>query len=142
MYFLLLMLFAQNSKAIEVHYTDQAPRIDGIIEEVWHVADSVSDFIQFYPYEKGIPTDSTIVYVLQDASNLYIAYRCNTHTEKATIYPGGYEDYVQVNIDPLGNKTTAYFFKVTISGIIDDGMMLNGGRNSDDSWEGVWYRGL
>jgi hypothetical protein len=141
MYFLLLMLFAQNSKAIEVHYTDQAPRIDGIIEEVWHVADSVSDFIQFYPYEKGIPTDSTIVYVLQDASNLYIAYRCNTHTEKATIYPGGYEDYVQVNIDPLGNKTTAYFFKVTISGIIDDGMMLNGGRNSDDSWEGVWYRG-
>ena len=62
MNFLLLFLLTINSdKTVEVRYTDTAPRIDGVIEEVWQTADSAYDFVQFEPYENEEPTEKTVV---------------------------------------------------------------------------------
>ena len=72
---LLFLLGVNNEKIIEVHSTELAPVIDGVIEEVWDKADSAYNFLQIDPYEKEEPSERTVVYVLQDKENLYLAFQ-------------------------------------------------------------------
>jgi hypothetical protein len=138
----LLIVSNLNGKSVEVKFTDTPPRIDGVIEEVWHSADSVTDFVQHSPYDRTDPTERTIVYVLQDAENLYIAYRCFAEHNKPVKCLTSDEDYITIGIDPFGSKSEAYFFTVYASGIPHDGLIYDDGRTMDYSWEGVWYRGV
>jgi hypothetical protein len=140
--FLLLILTQNNDKTIEVRYIETAPRIDGIIEQVWQQADSAYDFVQNWPYEDREPTEKTIVYVLQDKNNLYFAFKCLAEQNRPVKSFTRDEDYVTIGIDPFGSKTTAYYFRVFASGIKYDGWILDDGRSYDDSWEGVWSRGV
>lgn len=145
MHFLLLCLLTLNNvsdKVIEARFTDTPPKIDGIIEEVWQVADSVDDFIQFVPYEKEKPTERTVIYVLHDRDNLYFLFHCYAQKHEPIACLTADEDNITIAIDPFGSKTTAYYFTVYASGIIHDGWVLENGRVKDDSWEGVWYRAL
>jgi hypothetical protein len=139
---LVSIIFGQSQKVLEVKYTDVAPKIDGYIEEIWQNSDSVGDFVQFFPYEKNPPSETTVIHLLQDKNNLYVAFRCYNHINNPTIYPGGYEDYVVLYLDPMSSKTNAYFFQTTISGLIQDGMMVDNGLSTDESWDGVWFRGV
>ncbi|UCC13030.1 MAG: carbohydrate binding family 9 domain-containing protein [candidate division WOR-3 bacterium] len=142
MLFLLCTLLAINSKSVEVRFTDNAPRIDGIIEDTWAIADSAYDFIQHEPYEKTDPCDRTVVYVLQDAENLYIAFRCYTDNIKPIAAFTKDEDHLTIGIDPFGSKTSGYYFQVFGSQIKYDGWIHDDGRVHDDSWEGIWYRAV
>ncbi|TET46502.1 hypothetical protein E3J62_03860 [candidate division TA06 bacterium] len=142
-------LFAQpaettpsNSKTIEVRTAEIAPVIDGVIERTWEAADSAYDFVQFAPHEKEPPTEKTVVYILQDKENLYIALRFHAQTNEPVACLTSDEDYIAIGIDPFGSKNTAYYFIVYASGIRQDGWVLDDGRARDDSWEGVWYRGV
>lgn len=137
---LMFMFMAIEEKALEVHFTDVAPKIDGVIEEVWHEADSIYDFVQYLPYEKTDPTEKTVVYVLQDENNLYVAFRCHADSIRPIACYTRDEDYVRVGIDPFGSKTNGYYFTVFASNIIWDGWVLDDGRRWDDTWQGVWYR--
>lgn len=139
---LLIALITNTQKSVEVRYTDQAPRIDGFIEEVWLGADSAYDFVQFAPYEKEQPSEKTSVYLLQDKDNLYVAFRCYAESIKPIACLTKDEDYVVFGIDPFMNKTMAYFFWVYGSEIMWDGWILDDGRSFDQSWEGVWYKGI
>ncbi len=140
----LLLLFVINAerKSVEVRYTEIAPQIDGVIEDVWQAADSAYDFVQFMPYEKTAPTEKTAVYVLQDKENLYIAFRCYADSIKPVSCLTADEDDIRIGIDTFGSKNTAYYFLVFASGIRNDGWVLDDGRTFDDSWEGVWYRAV
>lgn len=143
MNFLLLLLLAINSeKVVEVRYTEVAPHIDGVIEDVWFAADSADDFVQHIPYEKTEPTERTVVYVLQDNDNLYFAFRCYAENHEPVACYTRDEDYVRISIDPFGSKTTGYYFQVFASEIFWDGWVLDDGRSRDDTWEGVWYRAV
>jgi len=114
-------------------------RIDGRLEEIWYKADSVSDFIQFHPYLGESPGVRTVVRALQDDENLYFGIRCYG---QPTVCLSGNEDFVLVAIDPFGSRTTAYYFRVYASGCFEDGWILDDGMSMDDSWDGVWYRGV
>ncbi|TET16952.1 MAG: hypothetical protein E3J78_08200, partial [Candidatus Cloacimonadota bacterium] len=138
----LLLIGINGDKIIEARFTDTPPRIDGVIEELWQAADSVCDFIQHAPYEKTDPTEKTVVYVLQDRDNLYIAYRCYAETHKPIACLTSDEDHIIIGIDSFGSKSQAYFFIVYASGIRQDGWVYDDGRTMDNSWEGVWYRGV
>jgi len=138
----LTMIGSSSDKVIEARFTDTPPRIDGIIEEVWQTADSAYDFVQHSPYEKSEPTEKTIVYLLQDEENLYIAYRCYAETNKPIACLTADEDHIIIGIDPFGSKSQAYFFTVYASGIRQDGLVYDDGRTMEHSWEGVWYRGV
>lgn len=128
-----------GGKTVSVRYTDRPPRIDGVIEDVWQQADSAHNFVQYIPYEKAQPTERTVVYVLQDAENLYFAFRCYAQSRKPIASPTGDEDYVMVKIDPFGSKTSGYYFWVFVSDQFWDGWLHDDGRSNDDSWEGVWF---
>jgi hypothetical protein len=131
-----------NNDVVDARFTDVIPRIDGVIEGVWQKADSAYGFVQHSPYEKELPTEETIVYVLQDKDNLYVAFRCYAQNHKPAAVLGGNVDYVTLYIDPFGSKTIAYYFEVCASGRFDDGMVLDDGCSMDDSWDGVWYRAV
>lgn len=140
MFFLLSL---GSSKAVEVRFTDVAPKIDGIIEDIWQRTDSAYGFFQIEPYEMEQPTDRTVAYVLQDEDNLYFAFRCFAKEHKITAVLGQAEDNVGIAIDPFGSKTTAYYFMVNASGqlsVNDDGWVLDDGRSYDQTWDAVWYR--
>ena len=136
----LLLAFNTDRKSVEVRNTEIAPVIDGYIEETWQQADSAYDFVQFIPYEKTTPSEKTTVYVLQDADNLYIAFRCYADSIKPIACLTADEDDIRMGIDSFDSRNTAYFFQVYASGIYNDGWVLDDGRSYDGSWEGVWYR--
>lgn len=143
MHFLLLLtLITNNQKSIEIRFTETAPRIDGQIEEIWNQADSVSDFIQSYPDEATEPTERTVVYVLQDNNNLYVAFRCYAAKHKPVAQLWGNEEAVTLHIDPMDSKAMGYFFNVSGSGLFFDGMTLDNGADWDWSWDGVWFNGV
>ncbi len=139
---LLFLILTSGEKSVEVRFTETAPQIDGIIEDVWQQADSVYDFVQHIPYDKTEPTERTVVYVLQDADNIYFAFRCYAEKHRPIACFTTDEDYVRVSIDPFGSKTTGYYFLVFASELFWDGWIFDDGRTQDDSWEGVWYRGV
>ncbi|MEA3432823.1 MAG: DUF5916 domain-containing protein [candidate division WOR-3 bacterium] len=141
-FLLLFFLLVSSEKVVEVRWTDTAPRIDGIIEDIWQSADSAYGFIQHSPYEKELPTEKTVVYVLQDKDNLYVAFRCYAQNHNLAANLGRNADNVTLYIDPFGSKTIAYYFKVYANGGFDDGMMLDDGRSEDNSWDGVWSRAV
>lgn len=128
-----------GEKLVSSPFSVVAPEIDGRIDTAWTVADSIKDFIQFVPYEKTQPTESTVVYCQQDEHNLYIAFRCHSVKTKIVSRLGSNEDYVTILLDPFESKTTAYYFTVYASGRIDDGMVFDDGRSTDPSWNGVWF---
>jgi hypothetical protein len=134
------VLIGQPDKTVNVTFTSIAPRIDGVIEDIWQQADSAYDFIQYEPYETEPPTENTAVYVLQDDENLYVAFRCYAEKNPPFACYTKDEDYVRVSIDPLGSNTTGYYFLVFASQLAWDGWVLDDGRVWDDSWEGIWYR--
>jgi hypothetical protein len=121
---------------------ESVPRIDGIIEEVWQQGDSVTDLVQNQPYENAEPSERTAIYLLQDDENLYVAFRCYGQKHPPTASYTKDEDYVMVGIDPMGSRTNGYFFWQYASGIFWDGMFTDDGRNTDLSWEGVWYQAV
>jgi hypothetical protein len=142
MFSILFLLAFNNDKVLEVRFTENSPVIDGIIEEVWEIADSVDNFNQVTPYEKETPNEKTIVYALQDRRNLYFAFRCYSDSLEPICRLSGNEDDIRIAIDPFGSKTTAYFFIVHASGRFEDGWLLDDGRRRDDSWDGIWYRAV
>lgn len=137
---LLFLVFAGEGKTVDVRFTDVAPQINGVIEDVWFQADSAYDFVQHIPYDRTAPTERTVVYVLQDHDNLYIAFRCYAEKHRPIACLTTDEDYVRVSIDPFGSKSTGYYFLVFASQLYWDGWVFDDGRTQDDSWEGVWYR--
>ena len=139
---LLFFVAASGDKVVEVHDTEIAPKIDGVIENIWQDADSVYDFVQFEPYEKAEPNERTVVFVLQDKENLYFAFRCYAQKHKPTACLTEDEDDVRIGIDPFNSKNTAYYFQVFGSGLFYDGWILDDGRTYDNSWEGVWYHAV
>lgn len=135
---LCLVLLAAGEKRIEVRFTEAVPRIDGRIEEIWFKADTADDFVQTWPDEEAEPTERTEVFVLQDADNLYVAWRCWSKKAPPVGQLYGMEDEVTLHIDPMDSKSIGYWFKTYGSGLYHDGMILDNGANWDWSWEGVW----
>jgi hypothetical protein len=129
------------NRSIHIRPADTSPRIDGVIDPTeWQGADSTAAFVQSRPYEDAEPTEQTVVYLLQDDEALYVAFRCWSLKHPPTANYTKDEDYVSISFDPFGSKTTGYFFLMFGSGLFWDGLILDDGRDTDTSWEGVWYR--
>jgi len=131
-----------HQKSVEIRQIEVAPKIDGMIEDLWLRADSATDFIQHSPYEKTEPTERTVVYLLQDAENIYVAFRCHSVKNPPIACFTKDEDYVTFKIDPFGSKTNGYYFLVYGSGLFWDALIMDDGRSQDLTWEGVWYNAV
>jgi hypothetical protein len=138
---LVIVVSSLTPKTVNVPHTEPPPRIDGQIEEAWGRADSISDFIQYLPDEGAIPTERTVVYVMQDDANLYVAFRAWSLAAPPVGQLYGLEDELTLYLDPTDSRQTAYFFKAYASGLWRQGLILDNGSDQDWSWDGVWYVG-
>ncbi len=136
---LMFCLLLQGEKSVELRHTDQAPKLDGIIEDIWLQADSAYDFWQYRPTD-GVPANErTVAYFLADDENLYIAFKCYTPGRKPYSSFKGLEDHIWFYLDTFNSKSRAYMFAICLSGHYDDGLMLENGKVQDTSWDYVWF---
>ncbi len=141
-----LLLFASGADdgRIEARFVLTAPVIDGILEEVWTQADSSDRFCQCRPDDKGPPSQKTVVFVLADHENLYVAFRCyDTEPDKLVLRLRPRDDQtgdkVGLWLDTFGDKTTAYDFEITAGGVMGDCYIAQDGQLADETWDGVWF---
>ncbi|MBM3313695.1 carbohydrate binding family 9 domain-containing protein, partial [candidate division WOR-3 bacterium] len=136
-----LLVAAGPTKTIQVGRAPTPPRLDGVIEDAWLAADSADDFVQHFPDEGAAPSERTVVYVMQDDANLYVAFRAWSLASPPVGQLYGLEDELTLYLDPMDSRQTAYFFKAYASGLWRQGLILDNGGNEDWSWEGIWYVG-
>ncbi|GJQ61481.1 MAG: hypothetical protein SCALA702_05340 [Melioribacteraceae bacterium] len=147
--FLLLVLFStlivpQNySKKISLRKIDNHVIIDGEIDNVWALADSVTDFTQHQPYWSEKPSLKTVAKVLTSDESLYCLIKCYDDRGVTEYQTGILDDFggdiVSFMIDTFNDKRTAYKFAVASSGFRSDARLLDDARNRDYSWDGIWF---
>lgn len=123
--------------------TDHPIRVDGIIDEVWSRADSVTRFFQLQPFFNQPPTRHTVAKLLTSPEALYcliVAYDDRVNIQDNTgVLDQASGDIVSLMLDTFGDKQSAYKFAVTASGTRADCRLLDDARNRDYSWDGVWF---
>ncbi len=137
-------LAANNlDKVLTLHLCRDEIIIDGKIDSLWEVADSVADFVQFQPYHGAEPSHRTVSKMLTTKEALYCLIVCWDEKQNIQNHTGMLDgfggDIVSLMIDTFGNKTTAYKFAVSASGVRADCWLLDDARNRDYSWDGIWF---
>ena len=114
LFFLLIYLnsFAENEKKeFFLKNIDKEIKIDGKIDKLWSLADSVSDFVQFQPFHGKEPFKKTTAKLITNNTSLYCLIICfdqinniqnfdcpyNLTTEDLLEYHKEKEKYVESN---------------------------------------------
>ncbi|MDO1500690.1 DUF5916 domain-containing protein [Winogradskyella maritima] len=140
-----LIGFSQTKKQLKIERTEEAPKIDGNINEtVWNDAEIATDFIQFRP-EIGIqdPYETrTEVKVTYDDKAIYVA--AYIYDDPALIMRQftarddfGQSDFFGVVFNPNNDAQNDTNFFVTSSGTQTDAIS-NPTVGEDFSWNAVW----
>ncbi|NWF48954.1 MAG: carbohydrate binding family 9 domain-containing protein [Ignavibacteriaceae bacterium] len=130
-------------KVLILKHIDGEIKLDGIIDPVWSLADSTSDFFQLLPYYDQPPSRKTVVKVLTSDDALYCLFICyddqfniQRNTGMLDSFGG---DIVSIMLDTFNDSKTAYKFAVSATGVRADSRMLDDARNRDYSWDGIWF---
>jgi hypothetical protein len=103
--------------------------VDGRFDEAsWQSAIPRTKFYEIYPANTGEPPVATTVSFLYDERNIYVAVRALDPEPAAIRAPIvrrdqvlSDQDYVEVFLDPLNTRRSAFFFRVNARGIVTDG---------------------
>lgn len=142
-----LCIVASGIKADGISVTtnkaSEYPLVDGVLEEIWETADSVTILYQLTPYEGMEVSEPTTAYVLQDSWAIYFAFRCKTNGRQPDLrkeYRDSQEgDYVKVFLDTFRDGRNAYYFSVNASNVQADGILSANAREDNLSWDGEFY---
>ncbi|MBK7980502.1 MAG: carbohydrate binding family 9 domain-containing protein [Ignavibacteriae bacterium] len=137
-------LTAQSSeKELNLNFIKEEIKVDGYIDDSWDLADSVSDFIEFLPYNSVEPKRKTTAKVITNENSIYCLMICYDEIENIQNYTGKLDEFsgdiVSFMIDTFGDKRTAYKFGVSASGVRVDCRLLDDARNRDYNWDGIWF---
>ncbi len=121
----------------------EAPVVDGRLDEaVWDSVEWSGDFIQHQPANGEAPSVESRFKVLYDDEALYFAFYSHDDPNLVTkqlarrdSFPG---DWIEVNIDSLQDRRTAFSFTFSLSGTRGDEFISNDGNNWDSNWDPVW----
>ncbi|MCP4835750.1 MAG: carbohydrate binding family 9 domain-containing protein [Phycisphaera sp.] len=123
---------------------DEAPEIDGVLEEIWDAGTLLPDtWRQVDPDEGAPPTQRTEVRLMRDRRNLYVAIRCFDDEPDRIIARAQQrdsairdDDNVKVVLDPKRDRRTGYVFIMNALGARGDARLVNG--RTDRDWDAVW----
>jgi hypothetical protein len=121
--------------------------IDGVLDEpAWGAAVPVSGFVQAEPHEGAPASDDTDVRVLVDRKNLYIGALCRDRSDGMGVISRIREDFddsdqdaFEVVIDTFADRQNGFIFMTNRAGARSDRQMTNEGRETNASWDAVWY---
>lgn len=123
--------------------TDAPPVIDGRLDEpIWNAVEWSGGFVQRTPTDGIAPSVETRFKVVYDDDALYFAFYLHDDPTQVTKqlarrdwFPG---DWIEVNIDSLFDRRTAFSFTLSLSGTRGDEFISNDGDNWDSNWDPVW----
>src|SRR5437667_3224232 len=119
-------------------YDDPAVTIDGRLDEAaWAGAAVLAGFSQYVPNDNRPAEDSTVVLAWYSSSAIYFGIRAwqDSASVRATLADRDNiagDDYVQLVLDPLGDRRQALVFGVNPLGIQSDGTLRDAPRHSID----------
>jgi hypothetical protein len=141
--FISLGFAANGEKILTLKTTNQEIKIDGVIDNQWSMADSITDFFQQQPYYGKTPSKRTVAKVITTETNLYALIKCYDDPQNIQVNKGTLDEFtgdiVSLMIDTFGDGRTAYKFAVSASGVRSDCRLLDDARNRDYSWDGIWF---
>ena len=140
------LLFPQrndSTKKIILKKIDTEIKIDGVIDTIWNVADSATNYFQLQPYYNEKPRWPTVAKLLTSDDALYCLIICYEDKNYIKPFTGTLDntkgEYVSLMLDTFHDKKTAYKFIVTVSGVKSDARLLDDARNRDYNWDGIWF---
>lgn len=132
-------------KELRAVRTTSPPKIDGLFSDsCWLAAPLAKDFITNEPVFGNPPGEATEVRLLYDNSALYVAYSLyDKEPEKLLDVLAERDrtvlaDELMVGLDTYLDKTSAFRFQVTASGVQTDRYMSPFIARTDRSWDAVW----
>ncbi|HEX2983589.1 MAG TPA: DUF5916 domain-containing protein, partial [Ignavibacteriales bacterium] len=137
------VLASGPGKKLFLNKADGKIEIDGAIDALWAKADSISDFIQYTPYNDQQPTRRTTAKILTDGEDLFCLMICYDEKKNIQANAGKLDDFtgdiVSFMFDTFDDKKSAYKFAVNASGVRSDCKLVDDARNRDYSWDGIWF---
>ncbi|MYF69954.1 MAG: carbohydrate binding family 9 domain-containing protein, partial [Proteobacteria bacterium] len=133
-------------KVMDIVRTETPPQVDGRLDEpVWQQATVIADLHQYDPLEHGVPSETSIFYVLYDDENLYVGARLldsepSLISARQMVQGQSVEvdDRIEVILDPFNNMRTGYRFQLNPRGVRRDGL-FDRGTNVNEDWDGIWH---
>ena len=127
--------------------TSEAITVDGQLNEAaWASAAKAEKFIQNEPRPDQPASEDTDVRVLYDKDNLYIGVYAHDREPGKLIVSDLNRDFtrdigdtVEIVIDTFHDERNGYQFAANPEGAMWDAQMNNEGRETNESWDGVWY---
>ena len=124
--------------------TSEPPKINGTLDDpCWKKAPSTTDFVDMF-FDKLAP-DQTVVYLLYDDENIYVAFRCydsqpNKVIARETKRDSSLwnDDHVSFWIDPFHAHQSQYRSSFKVNAIGTQSSKIAGGRASKTEWKGDW----
>jgi hypothetical protein len=126
-------------------YTDTAPEIDGLVDEVWLQITPQDSFIQREPYQGDLSTAQTKFYILHDDHHLYLLFIMLDDDAKSIpsrllerdqeFHP---DDHVSFYLDTYNDLRRAYLFSTNPAGIERDALISENGSKIDYTWDGIF----
>jgi hypothetical protein len=147
-----LAAFAQLSasantsrKSVEIHRTELAPEIDGVLDdEIWKNATVISDMHQFQPVDQGPPSERSEFYLAYSERYFYVAARLYDSdpsgiSARQLVQGAGmpFDDAFEFILDTFNNGRTGYHFQINPNGIRREGVYENPNSLNRD-WTGIW----
>jgi len=119
---------------VEIGWTEQAPEIDGRLEEgEWAAAGYVERLTQALPDPGVEATERTEIWIMTDEDHFYLAARLwDSESERivanAMSRDGNtrLDDRFGFTIDPFYDRQNGYFFQVNVNGVRRD-FLIEGG---------------
>ena len=127
-----------------IRLTTDKPEIDGILnDECWKTGEWAGDFIQWVPKEGAKPSQKTLLKILYDDNNIYVAIRAFDNEPDKIIRKAGRRDefngdIVGINFDSYHDHRTGFEFDLTAAGQKID-LVLTNPSTGDMNWNAVWY---
>lgn len=132
--------------SIRATRTAEPPAIDGVLDDAcWKGAPAFENFTEVTPVEGAAPSERTIVRVLYDEDQLYIAVRCLDSDagkvlgkEKRRDSDMSGDDHVEIVIDPFDDRRNGYYFQLSAGGAKADGLIDTSKGQVRLEWDGLW----
>ena len=124
--------------------------IDGEMNEPdWQAAEAADQFKQFFPFDSSYAKAQTQVRMTYDDRFIYVFAVMRNLGPRKYITPslrrdfrGEANDGFSIIMDTYKDRTNAFQFGVNPFGVQREGLVSNGGANSEDlsfSWDNKWY---
>lgn len=140
---------ATSTRRITVRRISAPIVVDGNVDAAeWAGTDEGRDFTQIFPADTSRSITQTEFRLAYDDRNLYVAAIMHDELPGDYVSPSLRRDYrgsandgVTLVLDPWRDKTTGVFFGVNPYNVQREGLVVNGGTQTEDfdrSWDNVW----